>query len=637
MVHVTSHAAHPMTVYAVGHGVPKRPLLPPSMKSSESPEEDGRARTRPLPSPTSGSPSNMNRHRHKHTKSEDGSKSGRTISNQDGSNPDVCGLQSENEALKREIYHLQQRQICLREENKLLRQTVTSQTQHSDTSRPEVYTPVSNSREDTSTSPNGSAICEMDSPSPTPFGDCPSPGKTQLGSDRDVKLVARMQLSRVIGRAAKSCSPDIIDQKNLSRSISKSVIRSSTQPAQDSIRSPNPSVTSPLSPLSPSPSTPSPTTLVTFGLASQAKRRRGNNRLKGQMLEKEEPTLEGSLRESGVENVPQPVVQSDDPATQDNGSSEGAEDASSHESTKLGQFAGKASKSIVSATTRVFEGSCVSNEVSEDTGSRSKDKVKSTNVVSGERAQEESVSPDSDNVSSTSSTQTKPPVMLSQHRDPQRLDLLREAKSETQICPTEPAEVPQTSGVMFKRTQLKSDVSWIRTKPSTDDNGETSSVSTHQRSNSPSFHPRGSVTPPLHPYRSHQMLNSCSTPPPPSHFLRSQTVRTVPPRTFNTSQNGTAALANSSPQFSARHQHYQGLVNAQHQAPGYSAMREGERGGRVRRSPVSRSKGRGSETDGDRGMIRSASDESLQGTMRRGSTTYSSHRGEVCTCTCMCT
>ena len=79
------------------------------------------------PSPPSGSPSNMNRHRHKHTESEDGSKSGRTISNQDGSNPDVCGLQSENEALKREIYHLQQRQICLREENKLLRQTVTSQ------------------------------------------------------------------------------------------------------------------------------------------------------------------------------------------------------------------------------------------------------------------------------------------------------------------------------------------------------------------------------------------------------------------------------------------------------------------------------------------------------------------------------
>ena len=255
------------------------------------------------------------------------------------------GIGSENESLKRRIMELEQKERSLAEENHTLRQVRDMPT-----------FPVSSSGSATPTYHHGdenlgnrSQTSSDASQNPSPFPVSDSPTTNEQGfTPMDPKVAAaRIQLSRVINRARTS-SPDIT---KLSQTTQK------PPPPSETAESPHPSLSSPLSPLSPA--TPSPTSLATFGLASQAKRRAIKRPSPRNEMKREAAVTE---RESAIsDNNPSHDENSDQQQQQQQQQQEDKQQESKQqqqeeqEALKPGQFAGKQNKSIVSMTARLFQ------------------------------------------------------------------------------------------------------------------------------------------------------------------------------------------------------------------------------------------------------------------------------------------
>lgn len=607
-------------IFLLASPEPKRPLLPPSMKSFAT---DDRPITKPLPpSPPRASqlPGNSTRNviaeeemdesRDEVRVVDDESELnlGQSVSKQDGQQKDE--LKSENESLKQQI-------LRLRQENQLLRQNTrgpSSSPNHS--SRSNTSTPIGrpSSRGINCVSPNELTVfsdSDSNNPSPSSLTVSPSVNNEQQGRSNDAKQVARQQISRIIEQAQVSSS-DMVDHKTLSEPVTKSVAQSSL-PDADSTKSPNVSITSPLSPLSPATSTPSPTALVTFGLASQTKRReikRSHARKEKNRQASFEENLDDTQNEKTAVLVPcqqLPDSQSPDSETQTESSITTSE-KKPLQPPKPGKFAGKHNKSIVSSTAKLFQGASIDSEVktSHEKCSNASQQAKSPDDES-EREKKVSFSSESDEVFTESSQQ----VPSLEEPFQKRLQCLhRDTQSESQIWPS--GSNGEKSGVAFKRTQLKSDLSWIKSKTSTA-NHEQSTNNNIVRSESPLSAP----SPPLRPFRSHQILNTAS-PPPPS-LIPTQSVKPKPtPQTFESSSHPpqTGTTFSSKPVDQSKGNRVHGLVNT-HTA-------ETEKEGRTKTKKGSKSKHRENERDCESRMSRSVSDESLQGT-----SSYSSQRVEV--------
>lgn len=587
---------------------------------------------KPLPRPPEGSrlPSNQTQNsatdadvydRENRVGAENGTNSGQASYNgAGGGRRHSQDLQSENESLRRRIQQLEEAQRNLAEENCLLRQvrdtpspsftpvprssgcnTPTPCAPHGDTSG------QANSKNDASHDPS-----QRDSPPQSTANEQGSTPSTR--GTLDQKVAARMQLSRVIERAQAS-SPDAVDPKKLSQPIAKSVTQT---PPPESVRS---SLTSPLSPLSPAASTPSPTALVTFGLASQAKR----NAIK-------RPTGRGNARESksstptsvSSEAVSERKSESPDGSVTEKGE---RESQTTTQGLRPGQFAGKSSKSIVSATAKLFQ----PGDDTDTSGAAaahnqgSSQEPFDTNTLPGDLSSDrgkESLSSESDEVfTSSNSRPTEPPETSEETaRWKQGGGWQREAKSESQILQRSQGKgggEKKKRGVISKRNQLKSDVSWIKNK-----GNAARDEDTPNRSESPS---QSQASPPLRPYRSHQILNSPSsspTPPSPSPSLSSSS-STKPP--MPSSQLTRPGLTLSS---KPSHHRSHNVVTEEIRGAG-----EGKRGRGSSISEKARFKLKGrKKSEEERKLSRSMSDESLHGTVQRGVQAYSSQRKEVCVC-----
>ena len=612
-----------------GSAEPKRPLMPPTIRSTPSPitsptstmtssqnGDDGRRlETKPLPLQPEGSwsPSNTSRNSIKGTdvsdkeNLENGTNSGQTPPNRDTHivRRDTRELETENEALRRRIQQLE-------DENDILRSTpppsVTPLPRSSGSNTP---TPYPHHGEDIAgRSLNGSQgnpeTGASHSPPPLPPRDSPcqstadEQGSTPLaGGMADLKLAARMKLSRVLERVQAS-SPDAVDPKKISQPIAKSVTQT---PPPESVRS---SLTSPLSPLSPAPSTPSPTSLVSFGLASQAKR----NAIK-------RPTGRGreskSTTPTSVSSEPVSERKSKSPDTLGSVTEEEREIATPQQELKLGQFARKSNKSIVS---KVFQGS--SADETDTSGARhdvetNREQFDNPSIdampadPSSDRGKE-SLSSESDEVFTSSISRQPEPAAISE----QPVGKHREAKSESHVLQgSSVRNGDKKRGVVSKRVPVKSDVSWIKKAKSGAERDESGSQSP-QRCESPS---QPQASPPLRPYRSHQILsNASSNPPPPSSSSSSK-------QPLPSSQLARPGLTPSSSK-PLHHRSHNLIIDesggAGDKKRGRGASISGKSGFKLKRG---RKK---SEEEG--GMSRSMSDESLRGSLQRGVQAYSSQR-----------
>ena len=639
-------------------GDAKRPLTPPSLKVT-----DNGTRTKPLP------PSPLNRTRspgnvsgnviipeETQTSGELERESHEVNSGQEVSNwdvvqkEDVQGLKSENETLRQQILLLKQQQRDLKMENRVLRRN----------SPKPPSSPKDNGRSDTDTPPDGRTSsggvqCVSPNESTTSYDTDNSqsslpptespPTLTEQGGGGggsvEAKKAARIQLARIIERA----SPDVVDQTmqpELTVNLVPIAQPVTTSVVANSSRSPNPSVTSPLSPLSPlSPapsSTPSPTALVTFGLASQAKKRET----------KQSNTRKENSKKPRTETVAVPVPcppqtdsQSSNPETRtkSNKSEATTSDSKPSKLPRLGKFAGKSDKSIVSSAAKLFQGDSVDGGGDSCGGGGIDATSNRRQVTSPEdetEREKESVSSESDEVFTSSVSQQQLPE--NKHLNKTLMALNRGVKSESQIFTDKSSDAGAgKSGVASKRIPIKSDVSWIKSRTKAEqegkgERGEKKVVSVGPRSESPLCTPS---PPPLRPFRSHQILNTSSPPPPPPPpHSPSSVVKPVPtPRTFNaTSHPYHSGSTTQTPSFkpvapSKKNQQSHGLVNSRIAGLIEATTDEGRSGGSSKES--AKSKRRGSEREVESGMTRSASDESLQGSLRRGLAGYSSQREEV--------
>ena len=592
-----------------GPAEPKRPLMPPTKKPStgamaiaamatavmatatEENEEKGKTKPLPLPPPGSRSPGNTPKNAFVEVKRdgrvlEDGSNSGQPVCYQDDQQPDVHHLQTENEALRVQVYRLQQQ---------LLQQKASN----SGSDRSETTTPVSRCSSRNAESPNGLTNSEMGRQSPL-SGDMPG-SRSPVGVD--ARSVARQQLARVLERA-KANSPDAIDSNTSQQMTGKSTVQPVSSGSLS--KSPNPSITSPLSPLSPSTSTPSPTALVTFGLASQA-RRKGIKKSNARRMGRESDERLCDSTKNDAQTQPKLPERTVEPGST---TADGLETLEESECRPLkpGQFAGKGKASIVSATAKIFQQNYTENEANSNspTDLGVNDRVDSADATSHESVQRdrESVKPENNEVfSPNSATHSSPQSVRPQQSSP--VNDTGNKSQRTSSPAEEELSKAQKSGVVTKRVPIKSDNSWIKAR--------LASAEEEDKRNAPSQRSQSPSTSPLPPYRSHQIINTVSPPPPPNHAL-------PPPRTFNRSPQQTSPATAFSSRPSARHHRSQDRINVH-------AVSEG--GGEGKRERVLVKKGSSKskrQKEGEGGITRSASDESLRGTIARGSTTYSSQR-----------
>ena len=592
----------------------KRPLMPPAMRPApptmtSSPDNETTCNGRlykPLPptpprnslSPSNQSPSNQSpRNRSRDSISdqdtlcatreekaveENGANSGHPIARQDRGKRDVVELESENEILKRRIMELEQRERSLAEENHTLRQVRDTPT-----------FPVSSSGSATPTYHHGdenlgnrSQMSSEASQSPSPFPVSDSQTTNEQGfTPMDPKVAAaRIQLSRVINRARTS-SPDIT---KLSQTTQK-------PPPSETAESPHHSLSSPLSPLSPA--TPSPTSLATFGLASQAKRRAIKRPSPRNEMKREAAVTE---RESAISDDNQSHDENSDPQQQQQQQQEDKQQESKQqqeeeqEALKPGQFAGKQNKSIVSMTARLFQ--TIDEPDAVANGDDSSHTHPAMPPGDSERGKE-SISSESDEVfirrpsEPTVATTTPTQGLLRSEPHSSEMEMEGEGGKESPSSKRDVERERVRLGVISKRTPLKSDVSWIK-----EGGGGGGGGGGSPRSDSPS---QGLQR----PYRSHNVTRShphAVT----KHPLPTHTSPKKPP-----------------------HHRSQGLITME-----ITGAAGDEKRGRL--TSVSGKEGskwnkrRGRKEDEGR-MSRSMSDESLHGTIQRGTEAYSSHRPEV--------
>ena len=623
---------------------PKRPLFPPTATTATRPHAVScggsvRGKTKPLPSPPrrSRSPGNpvtntdteeseIEIRQHEEEALQEGSNSGQTVSNLDTPPANVHNLLSENDALKRKIYHLEQQQHSLRQENQLLRQNLVATHSSSGGNTPTC------------------TLCgndETDSPSPSPSSPVQVPASTdeRLAPDParpDPKLIAKAQLTRVIEKA-KASSPDTVDPTGLSQPISKPVI--STQPPSDSQaeHSRNPSITSPLSPPI---STPSPSLLVSIGLASQAKR--GKDIHQDLHSAEDSGQVSKEVLDKQIVNKPIPLprkarqLQESESPYENNSTNEdtfaradGSDAAEPHEEdevvrqAKPGQFTSKlSSNSIVAATTKLFQGNSAGDQAATQKSGTPKQQVRKPKYSPLTIRAKESVSSPCDDVFSPGERHEGVVAALAmQHQRNQH----RTAMSESQV--ELGGESEEKMGVVSKKSTFKSDVSWIKPKhPS-------QSEETDGDGNGGPESPADvlSPSPTVRPYRSHQILNTSSPPPP-------QGAKPTTPRTFH----ATSQLTSPSSSKSANHHQSHGLTNELHSRSPHFERRG--RGVSISDRNRVKSKRQGNLRENEMGLSRSASDESLHETVKRGIKVYSSQREQVsfspcmiCTCTPVCT
>ena len=559
-----------------------KPLPPTPPRNSLSPSNQ---------SPSNQSPRNRSRDsigdqdtlcatREEEAVEENGANSGHPIARQDRGKRDVVELESENESLKRRIMELEQKERSLAEENHTLRQVRDMPT-----------FPVSSSGSATPTYHHGdenlgnrSQTSSEASQNPSPFPVSDSPTTNEQGfTPMDPKVAAaRIQLSRVINRARTS-SPDIT---KLSQTTQK------PPPPSETAESPHPSLSSPLSPLSPA--TPSPTSLATFGLASQAKRRAIKRPSPRNEMKREAAVTE---RESAIsDNNPSHDENSDQQQQQQQQQQEDKQQESKQqqqeeqEALKPGQFAGKQNKSIVSMTARLFQ--TIDEPDAVANGDDSSHTHPAMPPGDSERGKE-SISSESDEVfirrpsEPTVATTTPTQGLLRSEPHSSEMEMEGEGGKESHSSERDVERERVRLGVISKRTPLKSDVSWIK---------EGGGGGGSQRSDSPS---QGLQR----PYRSHNVTRShphAVT----KHPLPTHTSPKKPP-----------------------HHRSQGLITME-----ITGAAGDEKRGRL--TSVSGKEGskwnkrRGRKEDEGR-MSRSMSDESLHGTIQRGTEVYSSHRPEV--------
>ena len=350
----------------------KRPLMPPSHKSRKSParfpsdspppssphlsestsssndvsldDAGSKGSTKPLPLPPV-LPGNLARNTvteepTTHDRGQEGECDDIAELNSDGpvfkmgnKEANMQDLQLENEALRRQIFHLTQQKSNLTDENQLLRHmniscpgdatSLQSTPAQSSPARSNTPTDRLSSRSGNTGSPielansgnwsacptppppNSASIMPTTPRRPSPPASSfptatrrPSPPASSIsaatrrpsspgasspsvqegggGVAQDAKQIARMQLGRAIQRA-KASSPDVAPkiQPQLQKANSQTPVS-----ATEAVKSPEPSLTSPpVSPLSPL-SSPSPTQLVSCDLSSQAKRKKDHQQPK---------------------------------------------------------------------------------------------------------------------------------------------------------------------------------------------------------------------------------------------------------------------------------------------------------------------------------------------------------------------
>ena len=603
------------------------------MTSSQNGDDGRRFETKPLPLQPEGSrsPSNTFRNSIKETEVSDKenlesrTNSGHPPPNQDTHvvRGDTRELETENEALRRRIQQLEEENGILRKVRDTPPPSVTPLPWSSGSNTP---TPYPHHGEDAAGrslngSPGNPETDASHSPPPLPPRDSPcqstadEQGSTPLAVGvADLKLAARMKLSRAIERAQAS-SPDAVDAKKLSQPIAKSVMQT---PPPESLRS---SITSPLSPLSPAPSTPSPTSLLSFGLSSQAKR----NAMK-------RPAGRGSIARESKSTTPTSVSsdpvserKSESPDTLGSVTEEDREIATPQQELKPGQFAGKSNKSIISAAAKVFQGS--SADETDTSGARrdvetnreqfdnpSSDAMPSD--PSSDRGKE-SLSSESDEVFTSSISRQPEPAAISERPVGKQKPWQREVKSESHVLHGSSARSgAKKRGVVSKRVPVKSDVSWIKNAKSgagRDDSGSQSP----QRCESPS---QPQASPPLRPYRSHQILSNASSnpPPPPPPPSSSSSKQPLP-----SSQLARPGLTPSSSK-PLHHRSHNLIID---ESGGAAGDKKRGRGSSISgKSGFKLKRGRKKSEEEGGGMSRSMSDESLHGTLQRGVQAYSSHR-----------
>ena len=400
------------------------------------------------------------------------------------------------------------------------------------------------------------------SPGPSPSV-METPATSGSHSHEDAKQIARMQVCRAIEQA-KTTSSGPSDGKNEPLPSKSHSLSPPPLPAAgtDSRKSRTSSMTSPLPPTSPL-STPSPTVLVSFGLASQAKRRRDRQQ-EGQILEVDDDEYDGSGHLPGV--------------------------------SRPGQFAG-ASKSIVSAATKRFEKQSEQHERQNLTKKKVQsvsdmDRVQNTHSPPQRNGEKEVLSCEGHEVFSSQEQQEpgKTALTKSKQQFPRR-----NLKSESQAVSDSTRR-----GVTCKRGVLRADESWIRSR----NDSEAEDVEDS---------------------RSHQILNTSSPTPP------SQPPTSGLPRTFNATPQHALPGSTIPTKPASRKVQSHGRTTAHHLASQF----EGNVRSRVRVSPIAESEiSRENRTKS--GMSRSASDDSIQGTLQRRDILYSSQR-QVRPTTCTCT
>ena len=416
-----------------------------------------------------------------------------------------------------------------------------------DGQQPNIHEPPSENANSARTGPPNPSL------SPSVMDTPPTSGSQSL---EDAKQIARMKLSRAIEQA-KATSSASSDGKNdslppKSHSLSPPPLQAA---GTDNRKSRTSSMTSPLSPSS----TPSPTVLVSFGLASQAKRRKDKQQ-GGQILEVDDNEPDDSGPHSGE--------------------------------CRPGKFAGT-NKSIVSAATKRFQKHSEQHERQNVTKKKAQgvsdmDRVQATHSPPQRNRTErekENLSCEGDEVFSSQEQQEPGTTPLT--RSKKQLPHCN-LKSESQAVSDSTRK-----GVLSKRGVLRADESWIKSRNDT----ETEDVEDS---------------------RSHQILNTSSPTPP------SQPPTSIPPRTFNaTPQHALPGTTIPTKPAAIKIQSY-GQTTAHHLA---SQLEENIRS-RVRVSPISGSKNSDftRENRTKSGMSRSASDDSLQGTLQRRDILYSSQR-----------
>ena len=603
-------------------------------------DDSARRKTKPLPSPPARSQSPGNPVTNTDTEEseteirqcegeafQDRPNLGQTVSNQDAQQSNVHELVDENDALKRKIFLLEQQQHNLKQENHLLRQNLVAT--HTGNSSSGSNTPTSRS---CTVCGNGSSpSCLGDggthSPSPSPSSPVQTPASTDErrapeAAKPDPKLAAKAQLARVIERA-KASSFDTVDPAILSQPISKSVPQPQSQSVPEAEQSPHPPVTSPLSPAI---STPSPSSLVSFGLASQAKRRKDiqqdshdaedgekivEQTVDRQIVNRPIPAPRKARKQEESKSLP---PQNDAMTEHTSSRPEGSDAPAPHaedevvRQAKPGKFTSQtSSKSIVATTTKLFQGSSVENQVTAKKSGNTSQQVRMPNSSPQTDRVKESVSSECDDV--FSSREKQEGVAAMQQQQSQHRTMV----TESQVGPG--TESGEKMGVVSKKNPVKSDGSWIKLQLANQCDG------TDGDGNGGSESPADvlSPSPTVRPYRSHQILNTCSPPPPPS-----QAAKPTTPRTFHATSRLASPVLSKSP--ASRHQS-RGLDN-EHRSDCPPPDPRG-RGVSISNGNRLKSKRKGNLRESETGMTRSASDESLQGTVKRGIQAYSSHREEV--------